>query len=244
MYAFETAPTQSANFAKLQSMILDYEAGLDPKAIYAGQVYTMWKTNSSTYGISTEDYLNVGKSTSSKAMGFSRKVNPGYKIICSNATTKVVSSVTVYTGSTVNIGTALTETALLYLCGFKEWGQNSYFAYGDWAWQGVMDDPYEANTEPTHGTWDPTEWTSLRRTEAIYYKMMEEFYLHLGIIKHVPELYYTFTTGDYIVFQGKLFKANTTVTTAEQFNPSHWDQKTLVEYLQEVLIGNALGGSY
>lgn len=53
----------------------------------------------------------------------------------------------------------------------------------------------------------------------------------------------TYTEGDYCFYSHKVYKCNTT-TPAAYFRAQDWDEKTLLDYLNDTLIGTALGGSY
>lgn len=54
----------------------------------------------------------------------------------------------------------------------------------------------------------------------------------------------TYAVGDYVQYNNTIYRCTTAVTTAGAWNASNWTQLTYLEYLNEVLIGNALGGSY
>ena len=54
----------------------------------------------------------------------------------------------------------------------------------------------------------------------------------------------TYAVGDYVYSSGMfgltIYKCN----TPEAWNPNHWTEKTYLEYLQDEIVNNALGGSY
>jgi len=58
----------------------------------------------------------------------------------------------------------------------------------------------------------------------------------------------TYNVGDYVYNAGGLgltiYKCNTAISTPEAWNANHWTEKTYLEYLQDVIVNNALGGSY
>lgn len=54
----------------------------------------------------------------------------------------------------------------------------------------------------------------------------------------------TYAVDDYVYYNNLIYKCNTAVTVAEDFDSNKWTQKTYTEYWYELLIGTALGGSY
>ena len=54
----------------------------------------------------------------------------------------------------------------------------------------------------------------------------------------------TYDEGDYVYYNNLIYKCNTTISVAEAWDSTHWTQKTYMEYMSDILIGNALGGSY
>lgn len=41
----------------------------------------------------------------------------------------------------------------------------------------------------------------------------------------------TYIRGDFTIYGGKLYRANANITTAEAFNPLHWDEHNIAYYL-------------
>jgi hypothetical protein len=58
----------------------------------------------------------------------------------------------------------------------------------------------------------------------------------------------TYAVGDYVYSSGMfgltIYKCNTAINTPEAWNVNHWTEKTYLEYLQDEIVNNALGGSY
>lgn len=58
----------------------------------------------------------------------------------------------------------------------------------------------------------------------------------------------TYAVGDYVYSSGMfgltIYKCNTAINTPEAWNPNHWTEKTYLEYLQDMIVNTALGGSY
>lgn len=58
----------------------------------------------------------------------------------------------------------------------------------------------------------------------------------------------TYAVGDYVYNSGgmglTIYKCNTAISTPEAWNTNHWTEKTYLEYLQDVIVNNALGGNY
>lgn len=54
----------------------------------------------------------------------------------------------------------------------------------------------------------------------------------------------TYALGSYVYYENLIYKCTTAIPVAENWNTNHWTQKTYMEYLQDVLINTALGGSY
>lgn len=58
----------------------------------------------------------------------------------------------------------------------------------------------------------------------------------------------TYAVGDYVYNSGSMgltiYKCNTAINVAEAWDSNHWDAKTYIEYLQDIIVNNALGGSY
>lgn len=54
----------------------------------------------------------------------------------------------------------------------------------------------------------------------------------------------TYAVDDYVYYNGLIYKCNTVIIVAEAWTSAHWTQKTYMEYMSDVLIGSALGGSY
>lgn len=55
--------------------------------------------------------------------------------------------------------------------------------------------------------------------------------------------------GDFCVYQSgimsspSIYKCTTAIETAEAWNSTHWTSRTYMQYLQDSIVGNALGGS-
>ena len=54
----------------------------------------------------------------------------------------------------------------------------------------------------------------------------------------------TYSEGDYVYYNKLIYKCTTAISTAEEWTPSHWTQKTYLEYLRDSLVVEALEESY
>ena len=54
----------------------------------------------------------------------------------------------------------------------------------------------------------------------------------------------TYAVGDYVYYNNLIYKCNTAVTTAEDFDSQKWTQKTYIEYMTDMIVGSALTQNY
>lgn len=45
----------------------------------------------------------------------------------------------------------------------------------------------------------------------------------------------TYSLGDYVLYQGKLYKCTTAVSTAEEFDPTKWTQTTVTNAINDAI---------
>ena len=86
-------------------------------------------------------------------------------------------------------------------------------------------------------------WTSSGRKElATQDYVTQKAYQLAGLSEYSASS--TYAVGDYVYYNNLIYKCNTAISSAEAWDSTHWTQKTYMEYMSDVLIGSALGGSY
>ena len=54
----------------------------------------------------------------------------------------------------------------------------------------------------------------------------------------------TYAAGDFVYYSNQIYVCDTAISVAESWDSTKWTQITYLDYLNRVLVGNALGGSY
>lgn len=66
--------------------------------------------------------------------------------------------------------------------------------------------------------------------------------MQLGLSEYSNTVPYA--VGNYIYYNSEIYRCNTAIPDHENWNPLHWDAIPYIDYLGNLICGNALGGSY
>jgi hypothetical protein len=118
------------------------------------------------------------------------------------------------------------------------------YAVGDYC---IYNDNLYIATASTTGTFDSNDWTQTTATDNIKANtasIASAVQSISNIISMIAPTYNatsgTYSEGDYVIYNNNLYKCNTTISTAEDFDSSKWDSTTIMGAIKDIEI--RLGG--